>query len=59
MTYRKFTKSERRILQVLAGFRSDPKLGGAVTFGQNAILVDGIDGLLRAGDTLLPSYRWD
>ncbi|MCX7227775.1 MAG: MOSC N-terminal beta barrel domain-containing protein [Burkholderiales bacterium] len=52
-------RHEPGILQVLAGFRSDPKLGGAVTFGQNAILVDGIDGVLRAGDTLLPSYRWD
>ena len=52
-------RHEPGILQVLAGFRADPKLGGAVTFGQNAILVDGIDGVLRAGDTLLPTYRWD
>lgn len=52
-------RHEPGLLQVLATFRSDPKLGGAVTFGQNAILVDGLEGTLRVGDTLLPSYRWD
>ncbi|RPH45240.1 MAG: MOSC domain-containing protein [Burkholderiales bacterium] len=52
-------RHEPGLLQVLATFRSDPKLGGAVTFGQNAILVDGLDGALRVGDALLPSYRWD
>jgi hypothetical protein len=29
-----------------------------VTFGQNAIVIDGLDGSLRVGDALLPSYRW-
>jgi uncharacterized protein YcbX len=52
-------RHEPGLLQVLATFRSDPKLGGAVTFGQNAILLDGLEGRLRVGDTLLPSYRWD
>jgi uncharacterized protein YcbX len=33
----------------LAGFRADPRLGGAVTFGMNAIVVDGVDRLLRVG----------
>ncbi|MFM1990680.1 MAG: hypothetical protein RJA99_3637 [Pseudomonadota bacterium] len=46
------------VLQVLAGFRANPKLGGAVTFGQNAIVVDGLDGALTVGAPLLPSYRW-
>jgi uncharacterized protein YcbX len=51
-------RHEAGLLQVLATFRSDPKLGGAVTFGQNAIVIDGLDGSLRVGDALLPSYRW-
>lgn len=47
------------VLQLLATFRANPRLGGAVTFGQNAIVVDGLDGALKVGDPLLPSYRWD
>ena len=38
------------VLQVLATFRADPKLGGALTFGQNCILTGGIDGAIRVGD---------
>lgn len=46
------------VLQVLATFRANMTLGGAVTFGQNAIVVDGLDAALKVGDPLLPSYRW-
>ena len=38
------------VLQVLATFRADPKLGGALTFGQNCIVTGGLDGTLRVGD---------
>ena len=34
---------------VLAGYRADPRVGGQVTFGMNAIVLAGIDGTLRVG----------
>jgi uncharacterized protein YcbX len=45
------------ILRVLAGFRSDPKLGGAVTFGQNCVITGGLDGKIRVGDPVSIDYR--
>ena len=36
---------------VLAAYRADPRVGGQVTFGMNAIVVDGIDRTLRVGAT--------
>jgi uncharacterized protein YcbX len=45
------------VLRMLASFRADPALGGAVTFGQNAIVVGGLDGSLTAGAPLRPTYR--
>jgi uncharacterized protein YcbX len=35
--------------RTLAGFRADARLDGAVTFGMNAIVLDGVDRVLRAG----------
>lgn len=35
----------------LAGFRADTRLGGAVTFGMNAIVLEGADRQLRVGQT--------
>ncbi len=37
--------------RTLAAFRSDPRMGGAVTFGMNAIVVEGADRVLRVGTT--------
>lgn len=51
-------RAQPGLLQVMAGFRAHPTLGGAVTFGQNAIVVDGLDGALRVGDALMPTYLW-
>jgi uncharacterized protein YcbX len=51
-------RHEAGLLLVLASFRADPKLGGAVTFGQNAIVVGGLDGVLRVGDPLVATPRW-
>jgi uncharacterized protein YcbX len=33
----------------LAGYRADPRLDGAATFGMNAIVVDGVDHVLAVG----------
>lgn len=35
----------------LAGFRADARLGGAITFGMNAIVLEGVDRVLRVGQT--------
>jgi len=35
--------------RTLADFRADPRLGGAITFGMNAIVLEGTDRLLRVG----------
>jgi uncharacterized protein YcbX len=50
-------RHEPGVLQVLAGFRSDPRLGGAATFGQNCIVVEGLQGVIRVGDPIETSYR--
>jgi uncharacterized protein YcbX len=39
----------QRVGDALAGYRSDPRVGGAVTFGMNAVPVDGLDRVLRVG----------
>lgn len=33
----------------LAAYRSDPRMGGAITFGMNAVIVEGIEHALRLG----------
>ena len=33
----------------LAGYRSDPRLNGALTFGMNAVVVEGFGEVLRVG----------
>jgi uncharacterized protein len=37
--------------RTLAGFRSDARMGGAITFGMNAIVLEGIERVLRVGTT--------
>jgi uncharacterized protein YcbX len=46
------------VLGVLASFRANPRLGGAPTFGQNAIVAAGLDGVLRVGDPVQIGYRF-
>jgi uncharacterized protein YcbX len=45
------------LLGVLASFRADPRLGGAVTFGRNAIVAGGLDVALRVGEPLEVVHR--
>jgi len=44
---------------VLAGYRADPRVGGQVTFGMNAIVVEGIDRTLRVGASGQATVRFD
>jgi len=36
----------------LAGFRADPRVDGAITFGMNAVVLEGIEHALRAGQAV-------
>lgn len=43
----------------LAGYRADARLGGAITFGMNAVIVEGFERMLRVGQNGSASYRFD
>ncbi|HZY19821.1 MAG TPA: MOSC N-terminal beta barrel domain-containing protein [Ramlibacter sp.] len=43
----------------LQGYRQDARLGGAVSFGMNAIVLAGDDELLRVGQTVAGDWRFD
>jgi len=42
----------------LAGYRADARLGGAITFGMNAVIVEGTDCALRVGLAGGGAYRF-
>jgi uncharacterized protein YcbX len=42
----------------LAGYRADPRMDGKVTFGMNAVIVEGFDRWLRVGMAGGASYRF-
>ena len=44
---------------VLRAYRADARLEGALTFGMNAVIVEGIERRLRVGSTGLASWRFD
>jgi uncharacterized protein YcbX len=44
---------------VLAAYRADARLQGALTFGMNAVIVDGIERALRVGMAGRAGYRFD
>jgi len=43
----------------LAAYRADARLDGAITFGMNAVIVDGIERMLRVGLTGGASYKFE
>jgi len=43
----------------LAGYRADARIGGAISFGMNAVIVEGIDCLLRPGMAGRATLRFD
>jgi len=42
----------------LAGYRSDPRLNGAVTFGMNAVIVQGVEHTLRTGQAATVRFKF-
>jgi uncharacterized protein len=47
------------VTDALATYRADARLGGALTFGMNAVIVEGIDRRLSVGALGRASYRFD
>jgi len=43
----------------LTTFRSDPRMKGGITFGVNAVVVEGIERLLRPGQRGKASWKFD
>jgi uncharacterized protein len=41
---------------ILAGFRADPRMAGAITFGMNAVIVEGFERTLRAGQPAVARF---
>ena len=46
------------VTDTLAGYRADPRLDGAVTFGMNAIVLRGVDHVLAVGQNCRGSYAF-
>jgi len=42
----------------LAGFRADPRMDGALTFGMNAVVLSGFDHVLRRGQTVRATWAF-
>lgn len=42
----------------LAGYRADPRMKGGITFGVNAVVVQGLDCRLRVGQAVSASWRF-
>jgi uncharacterized protein YcbX len=43
----------------LAGYRADLRLNGAITFGMNAVIVSGVECLLRPGQAATVNWNFD
>ena len=42
----------------LQTYRQDARVGGAISFGMNAIVIDGVDQLLKVGQAVTGNYRF-
>jgi uncharacterized protein len=51
--------SSPEVGDLLQTYRQDARVNGAVTFGMNAIVIDGVDHLLKVGQSFGGSYRFD
>ncbi len=46
------------VSDMLATFRADARMDGGITFGMNAVIVEGIDRTLRVGQAVRGTYRF-
>ena len=47
------------VMDALQTYRADPRVGGALTFGMNAIVLDGLGQRLRVGDAVVGDWQFD
>ena len=47
------------VMDMLQSYRADARVGGALSFGMNAVLQAGVDHLLKLGQTVRAQYRFD
>ena len=52
-------QSSPEVNDTLQGYRQDARVNGALTFGMNAIVTAGVDQVLRVGQSVSASYRFD
>jgi uncharacterized protein len=52
-------ESEPSVSQALRAYRSNPVVGGAITFAMNAIVLEGVDATLRVGQEVTANLRFD
>jgi len=52
-------RTTHAVSDTLAGYRADARLQGKITFGMNAVIVEGIERALHLGMTGQASYRFD
>ena len=52
-------ESDPVVTDTLQGYRRNDLVGGAVTFGMNAIVLDGIDRTLRVGQPVRAAWKFD
>jgi hypothetical protein len=45
--------SSPQVGDTLQGYRQDPRVGGAVTFGMNVIVMEGVGAVLRVGQAMV------
>jgi uncharacterized protein len=50
---------EPQVSDTMQTYRGNPLVGGAVTFGMNAIVLEGLDQTLRVGQTVTADWRFD
>ena len=52
-------ESSPAVLDTLQTYRADARVNGGITFGMNAIVVEGVDQMLRVGQVVTASYKFD
>ncbi len=52
-------QSSPEVLDMLQTYRQDPRLQGALSFGMNLIVLQGVEHLLQVGQGVAASYRFD
>lgn len=47
------------VMDALQAYRVDPRLDGAITFGMNGIMIEGVGHTLRVGDAVNADFKFD